>query len=234
MTPADTREFFSRILPWPVEDQGRYAGYCSIHWTFPDNKGRRFGKGLPMTRGKPFHTLDAFMSFLDWAKGQQNILDLYFCTSLLNITQEKNGKLQAVRLDKNALAAKHIRLDLDVFVPGVDKVADKKYPSLEDAIVDLQKFIKSANLPPVSALVTSGGGLHVYWIFNRALPIAEWQPYANGLAGAALKYGLRADLGVTTDSVRVLRVPDTFNYKVDPPRPTALLKLGEAFNVGPA
>jgi hypothetical protein len=41
----------------------------------------------------------------------------------------------------------------------------------------------------------------------------------------AIKHGLRCDAGVTTDAARILRVPDTLNYKTDPPKSVKLLGL---------
>ena len=49
--------------------------------------------------------------------------------------------------------------------------------------------------------------------------------YAEGLWALAQKHGLRADAGVTTDSVRVLRIPGTFNYKEKIPRGVKLAAL---------
>ena len=100
-TQADVREFFERVLPWPPQDQGRYTGYCSIHWTMPDKKtGRKFGKTLPMPPGRPFQTLDDFMGFIDWAKGKDGIRDLYYCTSLQSTalpSKKPNGPMVAVK-----------------------------------------------------------------------------------------------------------------------------------------
>jgi Protein of unknown function (DUF3987) len=86
----------------------------------------------------------------------------------------------------------------------------------------LDKFIKDAGLPKPSAIVNTGGGAHVYFILDRALPPGEWQPLANALAEAARRHGLKADLQVTVDSARILRIPDTSNKKYDPPRPVEL------------
>ena len=80
-------------------------------------------------------------------------------------------------------------------------------------------------LPPPSAVVKSGGGLHIYWISDRPLTPQEWSPYAHGLKSLLLKHGVKCDAGLTTDDVRLLRVPNTLNHKYDPPRLVELLPL---------
>ena len=48
-----------------------------------------------------------------------------------------------------------------------------------------------------------------------------------GLKIAAIKHGLRCDAGVTSDCARILRVPNTFNYKTDPPKPVKIRWLSD-------
>jgi hypothetical protein len=111
---------------------------------------------------------------------------------------------------------------------------------------------KSTNLPPdraaalqlvrdavplaPSAVIDSGGGIHVYWIFEepwilesdddrqRAFSINSrlgWMLHA-----AAAKNGWTVD--TVHDLARVLRLPGTLNYKYDPPRQVKLLTADEA------
>ena len=75
-------------------------------------------------------------------------------------------------------------------------------------------------------LVVTGGGLHAYWLSDRVLTVEEWQPYADGLKDAAKTAGLKFDAACTGDAARVLRVPDTLNFKYDPPRRVRLLQSG--------
>lgn len=80
-------------------------------------------------------------------------------------------------------------------------------------------------LPPPSAIVESGGGLHVYWLLaapylldtperrERAREAqADWVARVGGDPGAK-------------DLTRVLRVPGTLNHKYDPPRPVSFRHL---------
>jgi hypothetical protein len=79
------------------------------------------------------------------------------------------------------------------------------------------------NLPPPSAIVYSGGGLHVYWTSKDDLAFADWFPYADGLKQLLLANNILCDAGLTTDASRILRVPGTLNYKYDPPTEVKLL-----------
>jgi hypothetical protein len=94
----------------------------------------------------------------------------------------------------------------------------------------LGRAIGAAGLPPPSALVQSGSGLHVYWISSRPLGVPEWRPYAEGLKLLAIRHELKFDAGLTTDEARVLRVPGTFNYKTTPPKAVVLKHLGQDYD----
>jgi hypothetical protein len=68
-----------------------------------------------------------------------------------------------------------------------------------------------------SVVVHSGGGLHVYWLLKDAIP-------ADAVLGTWLRRlarTLKADLA-SAEPARILRLPDTLNYKYDPPRPVVV------------
>ena len=122
-----------------------------------------------------------------------------------------------MRHQKDAVALKAIWLDIDVKPPP------KGYATLEEAQDALTAFVKAAGLPPPSAVVSSGGGLHVYWISDKPLTPDEWRPYAEGLKAAAINFGLRCDTQCTVNAAQVLRVPGTFNHKTVRSRAVKLL-----------
>jgi hypothetical protein len=209
----DITRFIARVVPWPQEANG--PGVVNLHWRLYDAK-----TGKIFWDGRPHRAISGFVRLVNWAKGQPKFQDLYFCTSLQSETGlYRHGKPTVKRDSKNALALRAIWLDIDVKDPP------KGYTTLPKALQALAVFSKAYNLPPPTALVGSGGGVHVYWISNRDLTVDEWRPYAEGLKAAALEHGLRCDAGVTTDCARVLRVPDTYNYKTTPPKPVKLLGL---------
>lgn len=113
-------------------------------------------------------------------------------------------------------------IDLDV-----DPNNPRKYPSKEAALADLEDFVNLKELPP-PVRVDSGGGVHAYWIFDRDVPSDEWKLYANRFKQLCLD-SIKIDTAVTADAARILRCPETVNYKKDPPSPTKFLDT--EFNV---
>ena len=211
--PASIKEFLSRVVPWP----GDGPGYVNLHYTMVRDGGEK-----PFWSGLPTRTVDDFLSRASWATRQPFIKDIYFCTSLqAQVRKDNKGKVKPVRLQANVLSLRAIFLDVDVKPPP------KGYTNLSEALNEIGKFCEATKIPSPTALVGSGGGVHVYWISDRPLELEEWRSYAEGLKTAALSFGLRCDAGCTVDSARVLRVPGTLNCKIDPPRPVVLLGLKE-------
>lgn len=117
-------------------------------------------------------------------------------------------------------------IDLDV---GEDKAATGKgYATKEDARANLTGFIEASELPPPT-IIDSGTGIHAYWIFDEDVPVAVWKPYAEKFKAFCLEQGLFIDPVVTADVARIMRCPDTLNFKTDPPSPTSV--ISEEINV---
>jgi len=106
-------------------------------------------------------------------------------------------------------------IDLDV------GVSDKKYDSKEEALAALDDFVRQYELPP-PIRVDSGGGVHAYWLFDRDVPTEEWRIYATKFKQLCQDY-LKIDPAVTADAARILRCPESLNYKTDPPTSTRFL-----------
>jgi hypothetical protein len=167
------------------------------------------------------------------AKAQQT--DVYFAVHSLREKQvphptEKNpdgSPLMQVRTGPNALAARCLILDVDV-----DPNDDKKYPDQRSAIAALKQFVIDTQLP-FPMLVSSGGGIHVYWLLSDDLTADERADLATKLRQLTDHHGLKTDRKCTCDRARVLRVPGTFNYK-DPrnPRPVVFMAHGQVTATG--
>ena len=125
------------------------------------------------------------------------------------------------RVQHNMLECRVFFFDLDV-----DPGNDRKFASQSDAARHLRKFAKAIGLP--KPLVTSsGGGLHVYWVLEDALPTPEWQQVAAKLRQLAKHHRLQVDPSRTTDTASVLRVAGTTNFKDRAnPRPVKVLSEG--------
>lgn len=214
-----TNQFLQDVLPWPGPSD---PGYVNLHWLIPSP----YKPGDHLWVGKPTRELSEFNRLTSWAIAQAGTTDIYMCMSRqAKCGASKKNKPKAIRSAADATHLKAIWLDVDV------KADPKKgYPNLGAALDAVLDFVKKNGLPPPSSLVASGGGLHVYWISKLVLTNSDWQSYANGLKSLALMHGLLCDAGVTSDSARVLRVPDTWNYKDGKQRPVKVLHHGVLYD----
>jgi hypothetical protein len=209
------REYLARVVPWPAANE---PGYVTLAYTVPGDK-----PDTQKWRHRAVRTLDEAEKALTYILSQPNTMNVYACMSLQAEAKEITAKsgfkfLAGIRNQQNALALKSLFLDVDAY---------KGYGSHKEAGVALAAFIKKIGLPAPSTLVNSGGGLHVYFTFDRALTPGEWLPLANALVNAAKDFGLHFDAGCTIDAARVLRIPQTFNRKLATPRPVKLITNGK-------
>ena len=200
-----------RVVAWPGPND---PGYVNLHWN----------SAKVNMAGRPFRELDAFMGMAQWAAlHPANCENVWFCTSTQAMTGKViRGTTTAARHAQHAIHLKAIWLDIDV-------KPEKGYATIIEALQALKLFREFAGLPPPSALVASGSGLHVYWISDRPLTPDEWRPYAEGLRAEAERFGLRFDAAITTDAARILRVPGTYNSKTSPPKAVRLLALENSY-----
>lgn len=201
-------EFLDRL--WPKDGNGVYC--LAIPFTPP-------GETKTIFSHKVFPSIAAAARAADARKLKD---DIFYCVHTL--THEKvwntkkkdrrTGKLGAweVRVQTNMSHCKTFFFDLDV---GEEP---EKYQSQGEALAGLKHFCATVKLPK-PMIVSSGGGLHVYWIMTEAMPTEEWKPIAAKLKRLAQHHKLKVDPSRTTDNASVLRVAGTFNLKKDAPRP---------------
>ena len=129
--------------------------------------------------------------------------DVYFACSTFKEGTEKT--------QDNVKEEKILWLDIDC---GRDEEKNKwkDYRTKEDGLKALRKFTDQAKLPEPT-IIDSGNGIHCYWPFTHPVPKAAWQPVAEGLKFLCEKYEFKADRACTSDSSRMLRVPNTKNFK---------------------
>jgi len=101
------------------------------------------------------------------------------------------------------------------------------YIDQEAGVEALKAFLATTGLPkPI--LVNSGRGIHAYWTFKTPVAPAVWQPAADRLKTLCEESFLQADPACTADKARILRLPDTRNFKnPDAPLDVALLYTSE-------
>jgi hypothetical protein len=135
--------------------------------------------------------------------------DVWYAPSILSIRKRKI---------ENVVAVKAFWLDIDI-KPDLENA----YKSITAAVGSLTEFIEKYDLPSPT-YVKSGNGLHIYWILDKHITPDKWHPIAGALREACVEFNLLADHGITIDIARILRVPDTKNYK-DPNNPKAVTVL---------
>jgi len=127
------------------------------------------------------------------------------------------------RTQDNALYFRALWMDIDCGptkgVPN-DKGKIEGYLDQDIGLTELKKFCKTVGLPqPI--LVNSGNGIHAYWLIDRTLSRAEWNPLAKRLKALCKEHGLIVDDKVFEAS-RVLRPMNSANFKSDPPKPVEI------------
>ena len=145
-------------------------------------------------------------------------VDVYYaCSTWIDPTERKHT---------NAKEQKILWLDVDC---GYDekKRKWKDYRTKEDALVALRLFNDTVKLPDPT-IVDSGNGIHCYWSFTEPVDKVVWKPIAQGLKFLCVKHGFKSDPSCTADVSRILRVPNTKNYKdLSNPKDIMVIQEGE-------
>lgn len=134
------------------------------------------------------------------------------------------GKWQT-RTQANAGWLRALFLDLDIEADPDERKATQTYRTKTDALIALRTMGKKVGLPPPMVL-DSGGGIHVYWPFDRDLTKEEWSPIAEKFKAICMAEGLKIDPAVPADSARVLRVLGCPNLKKPNARMVSLISRG--------
>lgn len=180
-------EFLQRILP----DEGDYC-FTTIYGEAATAKVRN-------------HFYSNLADIPEQAKAHSQANLYYACASYTDKRDDK-GKRQRTHDAVSRIRA--LWLDVDV---RLDK-GDACYKSFEEAGAGLAKFLSDSKLP-IPLVVHTGGGLHLYWPLVHSLTREEWQPWADKLKIYTAKMRFKADPGITADSARIMRLPETVNHK---------------------
>jgi hypothetical protein len=211
MNIDEMKNFLGRVVPW--NDIGINGPYLNIHWTF---QGEGYKK--PAWSGKAVYNMIGAIDAIASAARWKDTKDIYWCVSSQKECEErirKNGnKWRAAKREQaNASKLKVLGLDIDVS-QGHANLQGKNYKSDVEALTALRKFCTDSGIPCPTVIVGTGsGGLHAYWVLAVELEVPVWQPLANALAEATRRFGFHCDTGVTVDSARVMRMPQTMHSK---------------------
>lgn len=147
-------------------------------------------RSTPLTQAFPVSNLEAAYP---WIETHRKTYDLYFRPSLL-----ASPPLVGRGKESDTVGAILLWADLDLYKSTMS--VDQAYTFLE----------QSGVVPPCTAIVSTGGGLHAYWKLDTfCRDVASMKGRNHWLKERLLAFG--AD-GVS-DYARVLRLPETFNYK---------------------
>lgn len=121
---------------------------------------------------------------------------------------------------------------LNSFFLDIDCGLGKPYADQAEGIAALKAFVKVANMPKPTAIVNSGRGVHAYWVPEQPMAKEEWKPLAEAFKALCTAHGLHADPAVTADTARILRMPDTLNFKnPDDPQNVKLVMSGQRVGI---
>ena len=115
----------------------------------------------------------------------------------------------------------------------IDCGTGKDYATKQEAATALDKFLQETKVGLLGNpwVVSSGGGLHVYWPFTDNIPVPEWKEASENLKRLCKERSLNIDYSVTADAARVLRVPETSNWKKkESPRKVKILVTWGTFD----
>jgi hypothetical protein len=190
---VNQEEFLNLVVPQVDE------GFITIHWKVPEKQKSQ--RHTPF-HGKAFKTAAEAAAFVASLYGKG--CDVWFATARHRSNSGTRTKASA-------------QLMGSLFIDGdIDPTDPKCFPTLQAALVGVLGFCADMGIPEPSLVVMSGGGIHVYWLSDKPLDIETWQEFADALRNAMDHAGLQVkDKGLTTDAARVLRPPDTVNYKPD-------------------
>ena len=150
----------------------------------------------------------------------QTLLDEEFDVYFACAKYEESGS----RTNDNVKNIKAFWLDIDCGV-------GKPYADQGDGLTALKAFCKTVGLPKPT-IVNSGRGLHVYWPLTEPITRKEWVNAAKRLKVVCNQEGLEDDPARTADAASILRMPDTFNHKAEPPLPVAVMVMGDEISFG--
>jgi hypothetical protein len=129
-------------------------------------------------------------------------------------------KKNRVRTVSNAGWTRSQWIDIDI------GEGTKKYPDKKAAIDALTSLCTGLKIP-APTIVSSGTGLHCYWVFTRDVAKAEAQMWMPTFKQALDDREFRHDPVRTADIASVLRPAGTTHRKSDPGKPVKVLREGK-------
>lgn len=126
-------------------------------------------------------------------------------------------KQKGMRKQDNVMATKSVWVDLDCG-------EGKEYANAKEAVKDLARVCKALDIQ-LPTIVSSGRGIHAYWVFdNMVFGAAKAKQVAETAKVALMGAGLKLDPSRTGDTASILRPAGTLWRKEEPPREVKVIK----------
>ena len=154
---------------------------------------------VAIQKGRVIQTFPESIEAVDaWAELQPALgNDAYFALATFDTER---------RLARCALEYKCVWVELDC---GVGTA----YATQDEGMVALKAFVDKVKLPKPT-IVSSGSGAHVYFGFTEAVNYDTWHGVATALKARIIAENFQVnDAGLPTNSMRILRLPNTINFK---------------------
>jgi hypothetical protein len=184
------------------------------------------------SRSYPASAIDDAAGLVRWAVSKG--FDVYHALAAFTageVKTSRDGKqyFQVKREQANAQLLKTLVIDADVARPGDGKNPATVFATRGNAVRWMLDFTVATGLPRPNLAVSSGYGIHFYWVLEEELPVGVWQPLADAMKAAMLAHQWVGDTSITIDAARILRPPETHNWKSGTATPVTVLPR---FNAG--
>lgn len=125
----------------------------------------------------------------------------------------ENVSRYAGRTKNNVVALPGFWIDVEASAEKFAKPggADAGYADNPPAAVALKKFVHKTGLHPSFVVLTGSGGMHLYFLVDRALSPTEFLPRAKALVALCAAQGFKIDAQCTTDAARIMRAPGSLH-----------------------
>jgi hypothetical protein len=199
------------------------GNFIAVTYNREPGKKKAAGRSTFSTQFFPSGHYSQAARLIEWASRKG--YDAYhaqasFTTAIPDGTDARgNIRYKGERKATNVQNLKSFWIDADIKRAGDGKDPRQCYADAVEFCTWLKAFRATTGMPLPNMVVSSGYGLHVYWILEDAVDLPTWQPYADALKAAMIAARFKGDTGISGDAARLLRPIDTTNNKTQPAAP---------------
>ena len=190
--PSSGVKYVMRLQPRPNNPKGD----ASIHYVAPDAEE---AAELILNLDRKYQDANIYFAMASYKEAQYK-----------TTTNKSGDEFTYVvgRTQQNAKDVKCLWMDWDV-----GKDTPDSYGSRDDALAALKVYLRATGLP-TPMIVSSGYGIHTYWLFTEEVDAQTWESVAKLQRVIMRHLGVRFDPSRDKDCASVLRPVGTYNKKV--------------------